>query len=775
MAYSKVGRVRHSESGNLLWALRGLCLPPLVISGRWGGRGGLKAACTLIGAGVVGAVLALRYSPNSIFASKFSSTSSANPAHSSKEAIGTLKEEELTVPGLQNAGNNCFLNVILQALASSRAFVNFTAACAEVTSKSQTKSLVTYDNDTVSMPLAVSVSSLMKELSQLGGPYRTSSPRRVMLELRSYVKHFDLASQQDAAEALVHLASAIQEERDNYIQWLKPTFQTFATAPSVFDQGFSTVSKEGFKHRKGGDKLLESWRGNLHWPLEGTLASSLTCQRCAHQYTTQIQFFNDISLSPLQDKGGNIIQGCTLENCLEKFTGPEWIDDVKCSNCSHEAAVVSIYSVFQDSMIRTPRSHDREEHARGLRNTLQMTEECGCNGDCDCEELVRQHGGNWTDVHANASKQLKIGRSPEVVCFQLQRVVIGEDGALKKLTGHVAFPRVLDLFPFTAAAESSVRDNGTMKTEKQSLLWKGLQQGIRLSNEEKLCVSGEGSICETDSAYNGGRDSDTQTNSSPAETPCFPQEEPPEISLTSTIGSPISLNSLNTDSVNETTGKDSEKLSEVGGELLVSEQASQRTEVPFEDFNSISPILASNSGSYRTYSPLVSSISSPYVPRMFPRQLQALSLITSHDGEQFCMSAMSNPPKSPNRSITKTSKYSRRLLYELVSVVVHQGGPQSGHYIVYRKMIQSNCSQEHEVLENDLQLQDITQAIDLSVHNYGEGAAGVNNHRLENVGTTDEVVPLWFRVSDTHVERVPEQEVFSARATLLFYEQLRSS
>lgn len=39
-------------------------------------------------------------------------------------------------------------------------------------------------------------------------------------------------------------------------------------------------------------------------------------------------------------------------------------------------------------------------------------------------------------------------------------------------------------------------------------------------------------------------------------------------------------------------------------------------------------------------------------------------------------------------------------------------------------------------------------------------------------GRRDDGSVLWFRVSDTNVQRVHEQEVFGAHASLLFYEQL---
>jgi ubiquitin carboxyl-terminal hydrolase 30 len=56
------------------------------------------------------------------------------------------------------------------------------------------------------------------------------------------------------------------------------------------------------------------------------------------QFSTQFQFFNDLPLLPLRQADGNIIEGCTLEDCLDQFTAPEWVASVTCSHCAHIAA-----------------------------------------------------------------------------------------------------------------------------------------------------------------------------------------------------------------------------------------------------------------------------------------------------------------------------------------------------------------------------------------------------------------------------------------------------
>jgi hypothetical protein len=67
------------------------------------------------------------------------------------------------------------------------------------------------------------------------------------------------------AEALAHLSAGLQEEREDYLQAHQPIMQSLTTVLR--------------KHQLS-PQLLQSW---LHWPLEGTLASSMVCQRCGFQ------------------------------------------------------------------------------------------------------------------------------------------------------------------------------------------------------------------------------------------------------------------------------------------------------------------------------------------------------------------------------------------------------------------------------------------------------------------------------------------------------------
>ncbi|XP_075081088.1 ubiquitin carboxyl-terminal hydrolase 27 isoform X3 [Nicotiana tabacum] len=94
-----------------------------------------------------------------------------------------------TIPGLQNLGNNCFLNVVLQALASCKSFNKFLEHVVEEYEGSSMEG-------SGDLPVIAALASLIEELCIARHGRAVLSPRRLMHTMSSYIPNFNLTSQQ---------------------------------------------------------------------------------------------------------------------------------------------------------------------------------------------------------------------------------------------------------------------------------------------------------------------------------------------------------------------------------------------------------------------------------------------------------------------------------------------------------------------------------------------------------------------------------------------------
>ncbi|XVF79275.1 hypothetical protein PTKIN_Ptkin14bG0208500 [Pterospermum kingtungense] len=327
-------------------------------------------------------------------------------------------DELLLVPGLQNLGNNCFLNVILQALASCSYFQSFLQ-----------KILDEYESSPVegqgeNLPLTITLSYLLEELGTAGERKVALSPNKVMRALTLYIQNFDLTSQQDAAEAFLHLLSSLREEfSDIYL----PSQSTLA------DVLASETSRILTPWRKDDQSEQERWQQHFLGPFDGTIGSILSCQTCSSQISLDFQFFHSLPLLPVLYGGSTIVPGCTLKDCLRQFVLAEKVENYHCSHCWHIAAMEYLSSTGANKM------------------ELEKLKRCSAQDSCDCQSLLCLQNLPWSNNFSNTLKQQQIARCPKILCIHLQRASINMFGEQIKLQGHISFPLILDLSPFMIA------------------------------------------------------------------------------------------------------------------------------------------------------------------------------------------------------------------------------------------------------------------------------------------------------------------------------------
>ncbi|KAK3419162.1 hypothetical protein EUGRSUZ_H04890 [Eucalyptus grandis] len=324
-------------------------------------------------------------------------------------------EAKFSVPGLQNLGNNCFLNAVLQALASCSCFQPFVHKFLEECE------LTVVEEKAEMMPLTLALDDLLEELCSSGDRRVVLSPRRVMLEMAHYIPNFNLTSQQDAAEALLHLLSSLREE---FSEWYVPVRSPLAVVSDTTSRVLSSKSRDNQSEQ-------QRWQKHFLGPFDGIIRSFLTCQSCSSQISLNFEFFHTLLLSPVLCNGSTIIGGCTLRDCLKQFVAAERVVNYHCSQCWHIAAAKYL------SLVR-PSEMD-----------IMKLKSCSGGDLCDCQNQFNLKMLPWSNDFSQTVRQSTIARPPEILCIQLQRASVNEFGEPLKLQGHISFPLVLDLSPYT--------------------------------------------------------------------------------------------------------------------------------------------------------------------------------------------------------------------------------------------------------------------------------------------------------------------------------------
>lgn len=314
------------------------------------------------------------------------------------------EEKLLVVPGLQNLGNNCFLNVILQALASCSSFRSFVRKRVEEHEGFSVEELEE------SMPLAVALDSLLEDLCTPRYETEVLSPRKVMMAINYYNHNFNLTNQQDAEEAFLHISSSLREElADLYV------FNYVSLADAVCLVNNRILGLE----RRATQIELQRWKEYSLGPFDGILSSILTCHSCSNQISLDFHYFHSLHLP--------LTAGSSLEGCLKHFFAAEKLDDYFCSHCWHIAAVkyLSITNEYKADAVKVGN--------------------CSNEDSCDCRKLPMLGALPWSKSYSRTFKQLNMARSPEILCLHLQRVSPNVFGDLFKFQGHISFPLTLNM------------------------------------------------------------------------------------------------------------------------------------------------------------------------------------------------------------------------------------------------------------------------------------------------------------------------------------------
>lgn len=229
------------------------------------------------------------------------------------------KRRKDVIPGLQNVGNTCFLNAVLQALAACSVFITWLKYC---TSKKN-------ENDSLASALLQVLRDLNWQSSQTYDG-EVHSPTKVIEALRA--RRWVISNEEQDAHELFHVLTTTLEE-------------DFSAAPRVLSllevgklerlndnpRACVSVLQKSFIPSSSNQMLKYSS------PTRGLLASQLKCKRCGNRYPVRYDNFDSISLVIPTPHWGQL----TLQDCLQQFISCELVEDVVCAVCTQRQPVTS--------------------------------------------------------------------------------------------------------------------------------------------------------------------------------------------------------------------------------------------------------------------------------------------------------------------------------------------------------------------------------------------------------------------------------------------------
>ncbi|NXP25180.1 UBP30 hydrolase, partial [Scytalopus superciliaris] len=221
------------------------------------------------------------------------------------------------VPGLLNVGNTCFLNSLLQGLASCPSFIRWLE---EFTAQYSTEHSKSHENQ----HLSVTLLQLLRALSCQEVPEEDVLDASSLLEVLR-VNRWQISSfeEQDAHELFHVLTSSLEDERDR-----QPRVTHLFDVHSL-EQPETTQKQISCRTRGSVPPVSNHWKSQH--PFHGRLTSNMVCKHCEHQSPVRFDTFDSLSLSIPAAVWGRPM---TLDHCLHHFISSESVKDVVCDNCT---------------------------------------------------------------------------------------------------------------------------------------------------------------------------------------------------------------------------------------------------------------------------------------------------------------------------------------------------------------------------------------------------------------------------------------------------------
>jgi len=213
-----------------------------------------------------------------------------------------------SVCGLKNIGNSCFLNAVIQSLASLKSFQIYVQGVLKEWEESR---------NIKSGELSAFLSDTFDALSESKIPFKPHVTDYTKLKSKFLCRR----EQQDAHELMQFILNTLQDE----YQYVRSAWRSLKDVSGKNSAPLRILfsDKNLLRHRS---------------PFEGLLKNTMQCCRCNRVSLPSYQKFSDLSLSVPLDRNKSRL---SLEDCLRYFTASETVYDVDCSSWTDSSDCIS--------------------------------------------------------------------------------------------------------------------------------------------------------------------------------------------------------------------------------------------------------------------------------------------------------------------------------------------------------------------------------------------------------------------------------------------------
>ena len=241
--------------------------------------------------------------------------STAGEAATHSYSLHTPSDPSPALVGLNNLGNTCYLNAVLQCLFHTPALID---------------ALINLPMNSINPHSKLNgqfISSFISLIRNVKNRKKSSvTPEGFKAVLERFAGEFRGDGQHDAHELLRIVLDALHEEL-NRVRGKEPYREMQGGAD------YATVASRWMQYyRKRDDSLVTDL-------FRGQLLTSTLCSHC-HSQSSACDTFLDLSL-PLPSLPSS------LESCLQSFTSPQSLSDYKCAHCRSKSPSLQTISLWK--------------------------------------------------------------------------------------------------------------------------------------------------------------------------------------------------------------------------------------------------------------------------------------------------------------------------------------------------------------------------------------------------------------------------------------------